>query len=548
MNRSLTILFLFFYSLATNAQTALFKEVGLDVGLNYIYPGNDNQEVGAGITILDINNDGWEDFFQSGGVFESKLWINDKGKFVDQTKKYFSSYLDSTFVQSTVSGDFDNDGYTDLFVCNFGDGIRMGDKRPSILFKNIEGKYFIPVFEDVFNEIGHFTTASWGDINNDGYIDLYVTNYVKRMNKERAYADGLTGEEIGYAPICMENKFYLNMKGVNFVELSKKYQLNNDGCGLMVSFTDFDRDADVDILMLNDFGEWNKKGNQLYRNEFPADSFSNISRSSGFYNEIYGMGIGPGDYDNDGDLDYYITNIGENSLLTNNFDGSFTNNAKSMNVDITWVKDSLRGTSWSGIFFDMEMDGDLDLYISKGNVKPLTPQTVISDPNKLFRNDQNGIFTDVSTGSGVDDILSHRGSAYVDFDHDGDLDIISSVIKMHWADFGGVDQRIKIFRNDIKTKNNWVGFKLIGSDSINYDALGSMVEIEINGQKQIREVDAGSGHGSQSSKILYFGTGKAKKINQLTIYWIGGKKTILGNIKTGKVYQIDTKDNIKKLY
>ena len=546
MKRLFLFILLFYYSNVLFAQ-AKFTEIGLIKGLTYIYPGIDLLDTGGGVTIVDVNNDGWDDIIQSAGIFKSKLWINNKGKFEDKTFEYFSNFLDTTFIQSTVSGDFDNDGYCDLFICNYGNGMGgMGDKKTPILFKNIEGKYFKPVFVETFNEIGAYSSAAWGDINNDGYLDLFIANYVSKMSQKKYGVDNV----IGYDPTCLENKFYINLSGKGFKEVSNKYNFNDDGCGLTVCFTDFDNDSDIDVMLLNDFGGWNHKGNQLYRNEFPKDTFSNISKSSGFYKEMYGMGVGVGDYDNDGNLDYYITNIGENILFNNTTNGTFVSVAKNLKIDNTWVTDSIRGTSWSPLWFDVDNDSDLDLYIGTGNVKTMTPRTAIKDPNKFYLNIGNGKFKDVSYGSNVDDILSHRGAAFFDFDHDGDLDIISSIIKMGWADFGGMDQRIKLFRNDLKKgKNkNWIGFKLIGTDLINKDAIGSHVIIEVNGVKQIREVDGGSGHSSQSTKNLYFGVGKNKKIDNLLVKWIGGKILNVKNLKVGHVYNVYQNGTVSILY
>lgn len=529
---------------ATTGHLQMFTEVSDGVGLSYIYPGNDNQDVGAGITILDVNNDGWEDFFQAGGVFQSKLWLNKKGRFIDVTEQFRMQCLDSLFIQGAVSGDFNNDGFTDLFICNFGIGMRMGDDKCPVLLKNVGGEYFEPVFTNVFKEPGNYTSATWGDYNRDGFIDLLLTNYVYRMNN----ISDSTGKEIGYDPICLENKFYKNLQGNGFVELSKQFNLNNDGCGLASAFTDFDDDGDLDLMVLNDFAEWNHKGNLLYRNEFPADSFTEISHDAGFDAEMFGMGIGPGDYDNDGDKDYYITNIGQNRFYQNMGDGNLKDIAKELNIDLTWANDSLRGTSWSGVFLDFDNDMDLDLYVAKGNVRALTPETVIADPNKLFENMEGKKFIDVSNNSGVDDILSHRGTGLLDFDHDGDIDIISGVIKMHWSAFGNMEQKIKLFRNNNHSKNHWIGIKLVGDLGTNTDALGSQVRILVNGIVQVREVDGGSGHGSQSSKILYFGIGEFDRVDQISIQWSSGKQMEVNNLREGHVYKIYESGKRKKLY
>lgn len=516
-----------------------FTEVSDEVGLNYIYPGNDFQMAGGGLMVIDVNNDGWEDFYQAGGVFDSKLWLNNKGKFVDATKEYGLDVLNGYFIQGAFSADYDNDGYQDFFIANFGIGIARGDKKSPAILHNISGQKFEIIHLDSILPPGDYSAACWGDFNNDGYSDLYVANYLESMAGLR----DSNGVEIGYNPTCYENKLLINQNGHSFKECAAEYGLNDTGCGLAVSFTDFDGDHDLDLLLLNDFGEWTGLGNKCYRNNFPENSFSDVSNEVGFNQVMYGMGIGQGDYNGDGNLDYYLTNIGENYLCTYT-NGKFSDVASELNIDLTYVKGELKGTSWSGLFFDMEFDGDLDLFVSKGNVATLIPKTVINDPNKLFRND-NGSYIDVSNQSGTDDPLSHRGSIIFDYDHDGDLDIISSVVKLPWAAFAKKEQKLKLYRNEIDA-GNWVGIRLVGENGFNRDGFGAKVLFEHNGSKMIREVDGGSGQASQSTRIIYYGLGDAKTLEELNVAF-GNDSLIFKNLKANKVYEITSNGKIKSL-
>lgn len=521
------------------AQKPLFTEVSNDVGLTYIYPGNDVQMAGGGIIVIDVNNDGWEDLFQAGGVFDSKLWLNESGIFRDATIEYGLDQLKGYFIQGAVSADYNNDSFQDFFIVNFGKGAGGGDKKSPALLKNIDGKRFELISMSELLPPANYTTATWGDINKDGFSDLYITNYVASMGHDR----DSNGASIGYLPICYENKLLLNQNGTGFIEAAKEYGVNDIGCGFASSLTDVDFDGDLDLLLLNDFGEWSKIGNKYFRNDYPERKFTDVSLETHFSREMYGMGIGQGDYDEDGDIDYYITNIGNNCLF-NNENGTFTDVASDLGLTIGLVKDSLRGTSWSGLFFDYEFDGDLDLYISKGNILALVPKTVVRDPNKLFINN-NGTFEDVSAESGVDDMLSHRGSVIFDFDHDGDLDIASSVVKMPWGAFSQVDQKIKLYRND-SDAGNFVGIQLIGGEGTNIDCFGCRVVFEQGTKKMAREVDGGSGQASQSSRILYYGLGDAKSLDKATIYWSNGEKQELTGLKHGSIYSLKQGGNLQK--
>ena len=537
MHRILLI-FVTIYSCFGQAQSLLFDEVGTEKGLNYIYPGNEFQMAGGGVMVIDVNNDGWDDFFQSGGVFNSKLWLNAKGTFVDATDLYGVNALNDYFIQGAVSADYDNDGFQDFIVVNYGIGMGRGDKFEPCLMHNINGEKFELIsLKDVVGP-GNFSAACWGDVNNDGFSDVYLTNYIETMG---GISDE-NGVEIGYNPTCFKNKLLINVNGTKFVEKAIDYGVNDGGCGLAASLTDVDLDGDLDLLLLNDFGEWTGKGNKYYRNDFPKEGFTDISDDTGFNQKMYGMGIGQGDIDSDGDLDYYVTNIGENYFFKNQ-NGALLNSAKEDGVDLTYVSDSIRGTSWSGLFFDCDFDGDLDLYVSKGNVSTLVPKTVIKDQNKFFVN-ENGKFIDKSQSSGVNDLLSHRGAAIFDFDLDGDLDIVSSVVKLPWSAYRGLDQKLKLFKNTMPN-GNFVAVKLSGINNVNRDCFGCKAFFEQNGNVTLKEVDGGSGQASQSSKTLYFGLGDKESLDQLKVVWPDGTVKIYKNLKSNTVYHMNTKGKLK---
>ncbi len=533
-------LFFIFFCFTFSSFSQLFEEVSAEIGLDYVYPGNGFQMAGAGLMVIDVNNDGWEDFFQSGGVFDSKLWINNHGVFEDATEEYALDGLSGYFIQGAISLDFNNDGFQDFFIVNSGTGMAMGDKYSPVLLENIEGKSFKIIKMDQIIAPGNFSSAAVGDFNNDGFTDIYLTNYVATMG---VLLDS-TGVEIGYKTSCFENKLLLNKNGQAFIESAKEFGINDGGCGLSATFTDVDNDGDLDLLLLNDFGEWTGEGNKFFRNEYPKNHFSDLSDSTGFNHKMYGMGIGTYDYNLDGRLEYYITNIGENYLF--NYNGStFEDNAKNLKIDATYSYGKTKGTSWSGLFFDVEFDGDLYLFVSKGNVLTIVPKTAISDANLFFLN-EGGEFKNVSNSSGVNDILSHHGAIIFDYDHDGDLDIISSVVKLPWGPFANKEQKLKVYKNNTPTKN-WIGIKLIGESGINKDCFGCKVLFQQDTIQMISQVDGSSGHASQSTRILYFGLNNAKKIDKITVLWTDGTTSIFSNLKNGFIYEVKSSGEIKKL-
>ncbi|MDB3907859.1 CRTAC1 family protein [Crocinitomicaceae bacterium] len=531
--------FLLFLGCSMVVEAQLFEEVSDRVGVDYIYPGNEFQMAGGGLMVIDVNKDGWEDFFQCGGVFDSKLWINDKGTFHDGTEEFGLDVLSGYFIQGALGADFDNDGYQDFFVANFGKGMNHGDKHSPVLMHNVDGSHFEMIALDSILPAGDYSSASWGDFNKDGYSDLYITNYVGAMGE---LMDS-SGRVIGYDPVCLENKLLLNLAGKGFKECAKELGLNNAGCGLSASFTDVDSDGDLDLLLLNDFGQWTGEGNRYYRNDYPEFSFTDQSESYGFDEKMYGMGIGAGDYNFDGVLEYFVTNIGPNAFYQRRF-FSFDNEAEKMGIDAPFVRPNESATSWSGLLFDMDFDGDLDLYVSRGNVAVLIPKTAVSDPNLLYEN-IDGEFMDISEVSGVNDRLSHRGAVIFDYDHDGKLDIISSVVKMPWAAFEGEEQKIRVYHNKQKT-GNWIGIELIGEGTINRDCFGCYAYFTLNDTTTLKMVDGASGHASQSSRILYFGLGDQKRLDELNLIWPDLSRNNFKRLKGGRVYQITSSGEVRK--
>lgn len=543
MNIKPILLFAFIQMFAFNQiQAQLFTEVSDSVGLNYNYPGISNLQIGGGVCVFDYNNDGWDDIFQAGGLFKSKLWKNNKGVFVDVSAQNQFDVLDGMYINGAVAGDINNDGWEDLFIYNYGEGLGNGDHQSPKLLINHKGKLAF-ANHSKFNDKGFFTSAAMADYNNDGFLDIYITNYVSNM----ALLEGDNNAPIGYNPKGLANVLYLNNKDETFTNVASVMNVADKGCGLACCFTDYDNDFDMDIMVANDFGEWTKNGNVLYNNQSPFYIYKEQSNQANFSKNMYGMSIGIGDYDNDLDLDYFISNIGKNLFLRNELNGSFTDISNITDISDNKNKDTLPGTSWSSLFFDMDNDMDLDLYIAKGNVENYIPKALILDPNQLFENNRGIDFSEVSIKSGIDCPLSHRGAALIDYDHDGDLDIVSSPVKINYGAFAGLSQKIKLYRNNSDTKNNWIKFILVDDSEMKSSPIGKHIYITGKDMKQMREIDGGSAHASQSSKYAHFGLGKNNLVEEVKVSLSKEQELLFHNLEANHIYILFYSGKIKKI-
>jgi hypothetical protein len=527
--RFLTSLIIVF-SLQLSAQT--FTDISISSGVNFSTEQFLN--TGSGVCIIDYNNDGWEDFLVPGGYGKTAIFKNYGNlTFKNVLKEIVDSALyaklTSVYVISAVAGDIDNDGDKDILLT-----CRAHVFKPSMLLENVNGK-FIDISKSAgLTHAAYGVSASMVDFNLDGYLDLYICNNQKSMSF--TYDKG--GNINSYIPECEGNYFYVNNKNKTFTEKADHYGLNNKGCSLTGCFTDVDNDHDLDLLIANDYGAWSGYPNAVYINQYPKDGFIDQSNITGFNRPMYGMGIAVGDINEDGFLDYFVSNLGANSLYKNNKNTTFTDVATKLGVDMTWcIKDSLHKTQWGANFFDFDNDSYLDLFVASGYVGASFPLTTVLDTNKLFKNNGKGKFIDVTQNSGLASPISNRGAAYTDIDNDGDLDLIVNHSKMPEFYMINARQNIHVFKNNNSNENHWIKIKLNGVVS-NKDGYGARVEAFIKKRKLIREIDGGSSHASINSSIVHFGLGKFSKIDSLVVYWPGGKKQVFSQLNTNQTILI----------
>lgn len=518
--KSLRTILFFISGFILQAQN--FEEVAIQSGIDHVF--NQVAFMGGGGVFFDYNNDGWEDLYITSGLGKDVLYRNKKdGTFIEVEAGFeITANYNTT---AAVSGDFNNDGYRDLFVTTWRKLNSSALARNLLFVNNGDGSFTeVGVDSGIVEEV--FTMgAAVLDYNKDGYLDIYA------INNAEFIGNGQTSQSN-----CFDNFFYQNNGDGTFTEKATALNLNNVGCGLAVMPTDFDQDNDQDIYLANDYGTI-IASNALFQNNYPTLNFSNVSESTQTDIAIFAMGLAYGDIDKDQDFDYYITNIGRNVLLENDGTNTFNDISNSAGVENIYALDEagdLFTTGWGTAFLDVNNDTWPDLFVANGNVESVgTVNTGDVDPNMLYINNKDKTFTEHVIAKNYTN--RGRGMAYCDYDKDGDLDILVVVQDKS----KNANPKTVLFKNQLNPNNstdkNWVQFDLEGV-SINRDAIGAKIELTVNGEKLIQEVHGQGSHCSQHSLVLHYGLAENNIIEEIKIIWSENYSQTFNDLAINKRY------------
>jgi len=439
--------------------------------------------IGNGISFCDYNNDGWDDItLPSEAGQPLRFFKNVNGSF---TEDYLNLPSNISQLKQVNWVDFDNDGDKDLFVTSNASGNKLYLNDGDLNFTDITVSSQLPT-------INIFTYgAAWGDYNNDGFLDVFLSN--RDVNE------------------LIPNYLYKNNGDGTFTDVSiTSGILNVSDLTFCSSFLDFNNDGWQDIYVSNDRIE---NPNVLYKNNGDG-TFTDVSISSNTDLMIGAMSVTVEDYNNDGWLDIYVTNTVEgNVFLKNNGDETFTNVAVTNGT-------TFKSIGWGAVFLDADNDMDLDLYVS--GLLDGSNSNYLSAA--FYENNGVGQFSIPSTGFSNDNRESYS-NAIGDVDNDGLPEIIVS---------NADDENIFIWKNETVTTNNWLKVKLEGVQS-NRDGIGSFIEISINGNKQYRYTLCGEGYLGQNSSTEVFGLGNNTKADYVKITWLSGVEDIYYNVLANQV-------------
>ena len=530
-----------FYLSSGWAQSLVFIDIADDQLLNFVHDHGGTGEkyymetMGSGVCLFDYDNDGDLDaYFLQGAslpgwdkeiILENKLYRNDGKIWTDVTKS--ARVGDKNYGIGCACADYDNDGNTDLYVTNYG---------PDVLYHNDGDGSFTDVTVNVGIDNPHWaSSAAFFDSDNDGWLDLYVTNYVEfsidnnpwcgePVQGKRAYCDPDYFEGV-------EDKFYHNDGKGNFTDWSSQSGINKArGKGLGVVPGDIDNDGDMDIYIAND-----KVMNLLFINDglghfteealFTGVGFNENGRAEA------GMGVDFGDVNHDGWPDLFVTNFsGETNTLYLNEKNGFLVDATSR-TGLGFPSIHLLGFGTK--FVDLDLDGWLDIFIVNGhvidNIKLFNRDYNHAQKKQIFINQGNETFLDqtISIGGDLLEPTVGRGAAFGDIDNDGDIDIAIS----------NNNGKANLLSNEGKPKGHWIGFKLEGK-TCNRQGIGSKLKITTDSGIQVAWVNpAGSYLASNDPRVL-FGLGPDEMVASLEVQWPGSGKDLFENLTSNSYYRI----------
>ncbi|WP_290798905.1 CRTAC1 family protein [Flavihumibacter sp. UBA7668] len=525
MYYKLLLVLLFGFTISEIKAQTKFTDVSKEAGIRHVFKVHEGM-FGGGAAVLDFNQDGWEDLYITGGKNSDQLYRNNgDGTFSDWFEEAGLSVTRKYITQGVASADINRDGWPDLVVTT----ITLSKNPPAIprainlLFLNKGDGSFrdATAAYGLGNHFSFSTGASFGDFNADGWPDLYIGNY---FNQYEGELSKITDATVVGANQIAKGYLYLNEKGKNFREVSAGYGLNQAGFGFGGLFTDYDNDRDQDLYINHDFG-YKRTANLFYENKFPGNYFQEIGKQTGMDLKINSMGSAVGDLNNDGWMDYYITNIRFNAFMVNESKGKFfVNRTRELGC-------SYSGISWGANFADFDQDGDLDLFVSNGDLNPSC--NPIGD---YYFENTGARFEERARAVGLQDYGIGRGSVVFDYDRDGDLDLFVVNQESVCPDYPVLSES-RLYRNDTKG-GNWLTVALSGVDA-EKNGIGSRVEILAGKIRMIREIDGGgTSHISQNSLLAHFGLGQSVTVDSVIVHWTGGNRQAVTNIKANQFFKI----------
>lgn len=534
-------------SVHDSAPQIQFEDIAKKAGLNFVLHNGATGEFHqpelmlGGVAVLDYDNDGCMDIYFTNGAampslqktdaqYSNRLFRNNcNGTFTDVTQQ--AGVAGDGYSMGVAIGDYDNDGYPDIFVAGVNRNI-LYHNRGDGTFEDATRKAGLVGLEPHYGKLWS-DSAAWVDIDNDGWLDLVVTNYVQWDPKLEPRC-GTPQHPLYCDPSAYRgtpDQIFRNNHDGTFTDITSSSGVGTSiGRGMGVAIADYDNDGLPDIFVAND-----TVPNFLFHN-LGHDKFEEVAMLAGVAlndngRPVASMGADFRDYDNDGLPDLVFTD------MVNDTYQLFRNTGKAPAFEDATTTSGLaletRGlTGWGAGLYDFDNDGYKDLFTANSHFPGLERElgTETALPNSVFRNEGNGRFVDVSKTAGGDFQLSghYRGVAFADFDNDGRVDAVVS----------NVDGPARLFRNITPDAGHWLALKLRGTRS-NRDGIGAKIAVTLpSGRKLYNHCTTSVGYASSSESLVRFGFGKDTAAKLIEIRWPSGAVQDLRNVEADRVLNV----------
>ena len=495
----------------------------------------------GGVAVLDYNNDGCMDIFFTNGAalpslkksspeYYNRLFRNNcDGTFTDVTEE--AGVRGEGYSMAAAAGDFDNDGFVDLFVAGVNRNF-LYHNRGNGTFEDVTAKAGLSGTDPRYGKMWSIA-AAWVDVDNDGYLDLFISNYVD-WEPAKEPVCGTPEHRLYCHPSAYAgrpNQLFHNNHDGTFTDISVPSGIAASiGKGMGVAFADYDGDGLMDVFVAND-----SVRNSLFHN-LGNNKFEEVGLLAGVaLNEngraVASMGVDFRDFDNDGRPDLAITAMVNDTYLL------FRNTGLSPYFEDDTASSGLSEatrtlTGWGIGMFDFDNDGWKDLFTANAHFPGLSEYLARPSPlpNSVFRNLGNGRFRDVSKGAGPDFQIpgQYRGAAFADFDNDGRVDVVVSAI----------DGFPRLFRNVSPHTGHWIALKLRGTRS-NRDGMGSSVQVTLSSGKSLyNHATTSVGYGSSSEPLVRFGLGAEAVAKRIRIRWPSGTIQELKEVHADRILEV----------
>jgi len=513
------------------AGPAWFVEVTRELGLDYVNETGATgslempEIMGPGCAFFDPDNDGDADLYFTngsrefsggqapGGPIRNRFYRNDGGHFVDATEA--SGLGDTGYGMGIATGDWNNDGWVDVYVTNEG---------PDRLFRNRGDGTFEDVTEAAGVRVdGWSTSVEFADLDQDGDLDVFVARYVAHDPRKKCTDPAGRPEYCGpkeFPPV--PDVLLRNNGDGTFTDVSEAAGISAESAaGLGVTIADFDRDGKPDIYVAND-----AYANHLWINQGNLTFFDDALLLGAAFNvqgmAEAGMGVVAADFDEDQDVDLFMTHLKNESNTLYTFEGPEVG-FEDHTAEFDLASPSLATTGFGTVVFDVELDGDLDLAVGNGSVNrgeawpgcaSPPPWDRYAEPNHLYLNHGDGRFASAPTEAGPLGIIEvTRGMAMADVDQDGDLDLV----------LVNTQAAAHLYRNDAPRAGHWLMVRPVPRRGATV-AIGSEVTVTAGGKPRLRLAVSTYGYLAASSPEAHFGLGPATSVDQIVVKWPDGKR------------------------